>query len=130
MRAFATMNVEEGLDLAQDEVEGPGLIAAGCLDGVAVHGIARPHHGLAFALHGADQSRQVLAHLVGAEAADEREPPGLVRWIQRFDQAQELVGPASRSDFGADRMILDAAQKLDMRLVEFAGAVADPEEMT
>ena len=71
----------------------------------------------------------MLAHLVGAEAADEREPPGLVRRVQRIDQAQELVGPASRPDFGADR-VLDAAQELDMRLVEFASAVADPEEMT
>ena len=70
----------------------------------------------------------MLAHLVGAEAADEREPPRLVRRVQRIDQAQQFVRGEARSAFGADR-VLDAAQEFDMRLVEAAGAVADPEEM-
>src|SRR5512145_247888 len=66
--------------------------------------------------------------LVGPEAANERKPPRLVRRVQRIDQTKQIVGPASGPAFGADR-ILDAAEKLDMRLIEIAGAIANPEEM-
>src|ERR1700693_2892572 len=39
MRAFAAVDVEEALDLGEDEVEGPRLVAGvSRLDGVAVHG--------------------------------------------------------------------------------------------
>ena len=70
----------------------------------------------------------MLAGLVGAEAADEREPSGLVARIERVDQAQQLVRRGGGSDLGADR-VLDAAQELDLRLVGGACAIADPKEM-
>jgi hypothetical protein len=62
----------------QDAVERPGLVADCELDGVAVHRIARPHHLAASRLHRADQRRQMLADLVGAEAVDQRQPARLV----------------------------------------------------
>src|SRR3970040_1230421 len=80
--AFAAVDVEERLDLREDEIERPRLVTASRLDGVAVHGIARPHYRLALALHGADERRQVFGDLVGAKAANEREPPRLVVRIE------------------------------------------------
>src|SRR3954451_7000196 len=70
MGAFRGVDREERLHLRQDAVEGPRLVTRGRGDGVAVHGIARPDHHFALALHGADHVRQVLADLVGTEAAD------------------------------------------------------------
>src|SRR5450631_4211780 len=113
--AFRRMNAEERLHLGQDPVERTGLVAAVRGDGVAVHGIARPDHHPAVALHGANQLRQVIADLVRTEAIDQRQPPQLVR-LER--------GAA----FQPDR-ILDAAEIFDMAVVELAGTVADPDHM-
>src|SRR5262249_23490736 len=72
MGAFAAMNVEERLDLRQDEVERPRLVAASRLGGVSMHGVAGPHHDLSLPRYGADQLRKMLGNLVGSEAANER----------------------------------------------------------
>src|ERR1700682_2761518 len=57
---FRRVYGEERLHLRQDPVERTGLVARGRADGVAVHRIARPDDRVTFALHGADQLRQVI----------------------------------------------------------------------
>ena len=89
--AFGLMHLEEAAHLFQDQVERPRLVAARRRDGVAVHRIARPHHHLALALDRAHERRQVVADLVGAEAADQRQPARLVVRIENVDQAQQIV---------------------------------------
>src|SRR5450631_699923 len=126
--AFRRMSAEERLHLGQDPVERTGLVAAVRGDGVAVHGIARPDHHPAVALHGANQLRQVIADLVRTEAIDQRQPPRIVVRIEHVDQPQQLVRLERGAAFQPDR-ILDAAEIFDMAVVELAGTVADPDHM-
>jgi len=92
MGALSGMDREEAFDLGEDAVERTGLVAGARGDGVAVHGIARPHDDASFALHGADQARQVIADLVGAEPVDQGQPPRLVVRVEHVDQPQQFVG--------------------------------------
>jgi hypothetical protein len=72
------VNRKEILDLRQDRARTAASCSRWRGDRVAVHRIARPHHACAFALHRADQARQMLADLVAAEARDQRQAAGLV----------------------------------------------------
>src|SRR5580704_7342563 len=119
---------EERLHLRQDAVERAGLVAAVRGDGVAMHGIAGPDHDPAFALHGADQLRQMIADLVRTEAVDQGQASGLVVRIEHVDQPQQFVRLERRPAFQSDR-ILDAAEIFDMAVIELAGAVADPDHV-
>ena len=91
MRALRLVDGEEVADLLHDHLEGPRLVAGARLDGVAVHRIARPHDGAALALHRAHQRRQLVEDLVGAEAADQRQPARLVLRVEDVDQLEQLV---------------------------------------
>src|SRR5436190_3207593 len=128
MGAFGGMHAEEGLHLGEDAVERTRLVAGVGGDGVAVHGIARPDHGAALALDGADHSRQMLADLLGAKARDQRQPARLVVGIEHVDELQQLVRLERRAAFQADR-VLDAAEIFDMGVVELARTVADPDHV-
>jgi hypothetical protein len=66
-------------------------------------GIAGPDDDAPFPLHGADQRREMIADLVGAEAVDQRQPSGLVVGIEDVDQLQQLVRLQRRAAFQADR---------------------------
>ena len=70
----------------------------------------------------------MLADLLGAEAADQREAAGLVVRIEDIDQAQQIVGLERGAAFKADR-ILDAAGIFDVRVIVLARAVADPDHV-
>ena len=122
---FAAADGEERADFGGDALGRPRLVAARGLDRVAVHRVADPQHAPALALDGADQRRQRRLDLVGAEAADQRQPPRLRVGIERVDQADEVVGLDRRAAFEADR-VLHPAAIFDMRAAERAGAVADP----
>ena len=93
-----------------------------------MHGIARPHHDLSFALNRADQGRQLIANLVRAEPHDQREPARLVFRIENVNQPQQLVDFARGATFETER-IHDAPAKLDVRMIRLAGAVADPKHV-
>src|SRR4030081_1627061 len=126
--ALRRVDGEERLHLRQDPVEWPGLVAAVRRDGVAMHGIARPHHHPAFALHGANELRQMIADLVRTEAIDQRQASRIIVRIEHVDQPQQFVRLERGTAFQSDR-ILDAAEILDMAVIELAGAVADPDHM-
>src|SRR5712671_6150742 len=126
--ALRRVDGEERLHLRQDPVERTGLVAAVRGDGVAVHGIARPHHHPALALHGANELRQMIADLVRTEAIDQRQASGIIVRIEHVDQPQQFVRLERGTAFQSDR-ILDAAEIFDMAVIELAGAVADPDHM-
>src|SRR5579864_5656397 len=128
MGALRGVNREERLHLGEDAVEGPGLVAGGRGDGVAVHRIARPDHRAPLALHRADEAGQMLTNLVGAETVDQRQPARLVVRVEYFDQLYELIRLERRPAFQADR-ILDAAEIFHVAVIELAGAVADPDHV-
>ena len=126
--AFRGMRLEEAAHLAENGVEPAGLAAMGGRDGVAMHRVGQPDDRCARLPHGAQQARQLALELVHAHPADEREPPRLVLGVQPVDEAQQVLGLGRRADLQPDR-VADAAHELDMRAVQLAGAVADPEEM-
>src|SRR5882672_9377038 len=128
VRALRRVDGEERFHLRQDPVEGTGLVAAGRGDGVAVHRIARPDDHMTFALHGADQLRQMIADLVRTEAVDQREASGLIVRIEHVDQPQQFIRLERGTALQSDR-ILDAAEIFHMAVIELAGAVADPDHM-
>ena len=125
---FRLMHREEALDLLHNALIGPGLVARAGLDGVAVHRITAPEHVAALLLHRADQRRQVIKHLVGAEAADQREAPGFVLRVELIDQLDQSIGRQRGAAFQADG-ILHAAEIFHMRMIRLARAVADPQHM-
>ena len=126
--SLGLMDLEEAAHFADDLVERPGLVTALRGHRIAVHRIAGPHDGAALALHPADQRRQTARHLVGAEAADEGQPAGLVGRIEHVDQADQIVGIERGPAFQADR-IFHAAAIFDMGMVALSRAVADPDHM-
>src|SRR3546814_1405218 len=66
-RAFRPVDGEEAAHFGKDPLERAGLVAACRFDDVAVHRIARPHDFPPFALHGADELRQMRLDLVRSE---------------------------------------------------------------
>src|SRR3984893_15975128 len=126
--ALRRVDGEERLHLRQDPVERTGLVAAVRRDGVAMHGIARPHHHPAFALHGANQLWQMIADLVRTETIYQRQASECRYWFEHVDQPQQLVRLERGTAFQSDR-IFDAAEIFDMAVIELAGAVADPDHM-
>jgi len=61
----------------------------------------------------------VVADLAGAEAADQRDPPGLALGIENVEQADQSFGRKRWPALDADR-ILDAAAELDMGVIRLA----------
>ena len=66
--------------------------------------------------------------LVLAHARDERELARQAIGVERLAQAEHLVGGRARAELDADR-IADAAQELDVGMVELAGALTDPQHV-
>src|SRR3546814_14637164 len=124
VRAFRPVDGEEAAHFGKDPLERAGLVAACRFDDVAVHRIARPHDFPPFALHGADELRQMRLDLVMAIAGDERQPPRLVRRIEDVDHAQQCVRLQDRSAFHADR-IADAARSEERRGGKESGSTCD-----
>src|SRR3546814_6101024 len=65
---------------------------------------------LAADLHCADERRQMLGDLVGAEAANEREPPRFVLRVEHVDQGEQRLGRKTRSDLRPNG-ILDRSEE-------------------
>jgi hypothetical protein len=97
-----------------------------CLDGVAVHGVAGPHHDRALALHGADESGRCFSTL----SAPKRRSAsgGRARSAGSASSSRISSSARARAALEADR-VLDAAAELDMGVVRLAGAVADPQHV-
>ena len=128
MGAFGLVDGKEVLHLGHDQIERPGLVAARGLDRVAVHRVAGPDHVAPFPLGGAHQRREVVEDLVGAEAGDQGQPACLVLRIEHLDQLEQAVDRGRGTAFQADR-VPDAAEELDMGMIELARAVADPDHV-
>ena len=122
------MHLEELLHLAKDLREVTGLVAAAGLDGVAVHRVGAPQHLLAFALYRADQCRQMIADLVRTHPRDQVQAARIVVRVEHVDQADQVIRVHARADFDADRVV-HPPQEFDVRAVELAGAVADPQHV-
>ena len=121
-------DLDEASHLRQDAVEGPGLVAIGGLQGVAVHRVDRPDNLAAALAGGFHQPRQSGGDLVGAEAAIERQAARLVIGVEGVDQGQQLLRLDRRADLDADR-VLHALHEVDVGAIELAGSLADPQQV-
>ncbi|MEQ9317042.1 MAG: 3-deoxy-7-phosphoheptulonate synthase, partial [Henriciella sp.] len=55
-----------------------------------MHWITRPDDVPAALLHSANQRRKPFFHTVGTKAGDQRDPAGLVLWVQRLETDELL----------------------------------------
>ena len=124
------VDLERLLQLREDVVEAARLDARARRARVAVHGVALPDDAalVLAALDGADVVGQELAHLVGAVARDERDLAHLAARVQGAEQLQQVRDGRGGPDLDADG-VGDAAEELDVGVVDLAGAVADPDEV-
>ena len=126
--ALGAVRPDEAADLAHDVVEVAGLASGARGERVAVHRVAGPHHRMAGVGDRAQQWSQTLLHLVGTHPADQREPAGDAVRVEPFAQLEQVLGGGRRADLAAER-VADAAEELDVRPVEFAGPLADPQHV-
>lgn len=118
------------LELRVDVVEAAGLDAGVGGEGVAVHGVALPDHGAAVlgVLDGADVLGQEVADAGGAVAGYEGDLTRLAGRVEGAEEGEDVGGWGRGADFYADG-VGDAAEELDVGVVDLARAVADPEEV-
>ena len=66
--------------------------------------------------------------MLGAHAAHEHEPAGLACRVEAAAQRDRVVGRRVGPELHADR-VLHAGEELDVRAVDLAGALADPQQV-
>ena len=127
-RALGAMGAHEAADLADDVVEVAGLATVRGAERVAVHRVARPHHGVPGVAHGAQQRPQSFLDVVGADPADQRQAPRRPVRVEAGAEIEDLGRLDGGADLAADR-VADAAQELDVGAVDLACALADPQQV-
>ena len=126
--AHLVMDVEEGPKLVTDGLEIARLVSRIGLAGVAVDGVGDPKHTLALPLDGPDESRQILAQLLGTHADDDGQPSGDVVGVHGIDDVDQFVGGALVGNLDFDR-IADATDEFEVGGIEVTGALTDPEHV-
>jgi hypothetical protein len=120
---------EEAVDLGAGCRRSRGSCARRRRERVAVHRVARPHHRVPGVAHGPQDRRQRRPR---SSSAPMRlisvSRPGMRSGLSALAQLEHLVGGGRGADLAADR-VADAAEELDVRAVELAGALADPEHV-
>ena len=129
MGAEAVVHLEEALHLVDDAVEMPGLVSGGRLVRVAVHRVALPDHLVSGGLHLLDDGGQDVPNLAVAHARDQRQAARLVGRVEALDVFDGHLGGRGGSDLQPDR-VRDQFGERDVRAVELASAVADPQEVS
>src|SRR5688572_27130556 len=126
--AQAAVHLEVAEHLVDHAVEVPRLVAVRGLVGVAVHRVALPHHlgaGGGDLLH---DRRQRVADLAVAHPADQGEPARDVLGVELLAQLDRGLRRRAGADLHTDR-VGDPADEVDVRVVELAGPLADPQEV-
>ena len=125
----ARQHVEELLDLVHHRVEVAGLVAALVHERVAVHRVARPHDRVAGALHRPQQRRAAARRRCRRPCGSTSvSRPGSRPGSRRRHSVDHVVGRRVGPDLHADR-VLHAREELDVRAVELAGALTDPQQV-
>ena len=127
MHAFSGGDLDEAPDLGHDVAHHPCLQP---VDGarIAVHRVDAPDRVAALAPGRAHQLGQMRSNVRRTEAADQHQPARRIVGIETLHQAQEIVDGKAGTALQTDG-IADAAGELDMRAVDLARAVADPDHV-
>ena len=127
--ALGAVGGEEAGDLGEDVVEVAGLLAARRGERVAVHRVARPHHGVAGVAHGA---RAAAAGRPRSRSAPMRvmrvSRPGMRSGLSASQSARTSSGVAVGPSLQPIGLPMPR-EELDVGAVELAGALADPEHV-
>ena len=97
-------------------------------EAVRVHRVAHPQDRDVRVPHGAQERRQQIAHPVGPEAGDQRQPARNALRVEALAQGDDLLGRRRRADLDSDRVV-EAREELDVSALELACALPDPEEV-
>ena len=108
------VSLEEPLQLAEDVVEAPRLVASVGDEGVRVHRVADPDHRVGRPAHGFEDRGQHRRHLRGAHAGDESEPTRRAVWIESFAERDYVLWRCSRPDLGPRSGCRYAGRELDV----------------
>jgi len=124
------VHLQRPLQLREDIPKPPGLDPRRRRSRVPMHRIALPDHAapVLARLHGADVRRQQLGDPGRAVARDQRDLAHFARGVEDAQERHEVGDGGCGADLDADG-VRDAAEVLDVRAVDLAGAVADPEEV-
>ena len=116
---------KETAQLGQDVVEAPRLAPAVAGEGVAVHGVTRPHHRMSGVAHGGQEWGQRVGHGTGTHPRDQRQPARDPLRVEPLAQRQHVIGAGRGTELAADR-VPDTGQELEVGTVALPGALAHP----
>jgi len=114
--------------LRQNRAKIPRLDALRRAYRVPMHRVTLPDNRMTCRTHGLNVAAKQRVDFGGAVAGDQGDFTNLFARVHDVKEGDELEGDHGRADFDADG-VFEAAEELDVRAVELAGAVADPEEM-
>ena len=77
---------------------------------------------------GAEERRQQLEDVPGAHPRDERQAAGHPRRVEPLAELERLVRGRRRAELDRERVV-DAGEELDVRAVDAARPLADPEQV-
>mmetsp|Transcript_8772 Transcript_8772/g.18204 ORF Transcript_8772/g.18204 Transcript_8772/m.18204 type:complete len:207 (-) Transcript_8772:759-1379(-) len=122
------VDIKEGTKLVSNGLEITRLEAVFRLAGVSVDGIGNPQDGFSLALHGTNQTGQVLSELFGTHSHNDGQSSGNVLWVHGVDNGEQFFGCALVGDFDTEG-IVDAAAKFQMGAVQLSRSLTDPEHV-
>ena len=122
------VRADEPRDLGTDVLEVAGLAPALRGERVAVHGITRPHDGVAGILGCTQQRSQRVLHLVRTHTGDEGEATRDAVGVECLADLEHELRSCLGANLAADR-VTDTTEELDVGAVELSGALADPQHV-
>ena len=128
VRSCRPVRLEEALDLVDDIVEPPRLVAVGSGEPIAVHRVGDPQRVGVDLLDRFKKRRKSVPNLASTHAGNEGETSGLAVRIELVDEPKHVVDLGRRAELDADR-VAHARHVVHMGAVEVAGALPDPDKV-
>ena len=122
------MGGEESGDLGEDSVEMACLSPARSSEGVAMHWVAGPGHGVTRISNGGEEGRKCRTDLVGAHARNEGEAARNAVGVLLLAQRDDLIGSHCGTDLAANR-ITNSGEEVNMCSIELASSFTDPKHV-
>ena len=122
------MDVEEPVNLVAHVSKRPRLVAVIRFEGVAVHGVAAPHHLASSGFHCLDDSRQVSTHSLASHSGDEGQTARLMVGVKGISDSNGVLPSRRRAKLDPQR-ITHVAQELHVSTINLTGPLTNPQQM-